>query len=164
MQQGAADFRLACRRGGGQCLQGLAQALERARFERAARAAEGLVDQVAQVVEAEQEDVAEQAVERQFTFAQARQYVFHGLRQGQQLVELDVAEVALEGMHHAEQFAQVCAVSGVMLQFDQQLLAAWQLLGGVEAEVLQQVAGQVGGAGHGHGRSPQGSGSEYRKP
>ncbi|KJU76824.1 hypothetical protein N619_29930 [Ectopseudomonas oleovorans] len=74
--------------------------------------------------------------------------------QRHQLVELDVTQIALERMDQAKQLAQPFRALWRLFQFDQQLLAAGKLLGGVEAEVFQQIAGQVAAMGLVHGRSP----------
>ncbi len=57
-------------------------------------------------------------------------------------------------MDLAEQLMQAFRVVRGLLQFDQQLFAALELLGGFLAKVVQQVAGYFGEGWLGHGRSP----------
>ena len=162
LQQGAADLGLLRFRGGSQGSQGLALVGDLLRVGSVGQAQCG-IDELAQLIQAEEQDVAEQAVEVQRAFAQAAQHVLHGLWQWQQVIQLDVAQAALDRVHQAEQFAQAIAILWMAFQFDQQLLAAWQLFRGIEAEILQQVAGNVGGARLGHGAVSAGLDFQYRK-
>ena len=79
------------------------------------------------------------------------------------MIEADKAQIALERVHQAKQFAQALTVMGEVFQLDQQLLTTWKLLGSIQTEILKQVERQVGGARQGHDQSPQVLSVQYRK-